>query len=364
MRVGIDGKWFFRGNPSGRVVVRNHIEQLVRRNPHVDFVIFLDRKDKNKDFPFLNRNVQLVYVWGTINLISNLFVVPLKASRYKVDICIFQYFASLWGRFYRIVFIHDIIFESHPEYFTLAERLYFFPMKLLARKTDAICTVSENEKKRLVQYHYGSPDCVFVVPNGVNSCFLPSINNKTIEHSDFKRPFILYLGRINCRKNLENLVSAFGILENKGVDLILAGPDDGKSIQLEKKINLSPRRTQIKKIGFVNEQYLHSLMLKARVFCYVSHDEGFGLPPLEAMAYGIPVVAAKKGSLPEVCGRAAEYVNPSDPLDIARGIDKVLSDEKLQDLMRKRSKKRAAEFTWARSADILMSVIKRILRLP
>ena len=131
-KIGIDAKWFFKGPPSGRVVIQNLVEQLVKISAKDEFYIFLDKKARKMDFPCPAPNVRLVYIWAGNNMISNIFFVPFVAYKLKLDVFLFQNFSSVFSNFNRCVFIHDVIFEQYPHLFSFVQRVYFFSIKYLA----------------------------------------------------------------------------------------------------------------------------------------------------------------------------------------------------------------------------------------
>lgn len=370
LRIGFDAKWFFSGNPSGRVIVRNILDQwLTRPGPH-EFYIFLKKEDRFKDFPYQGPHIHPVYVWGRINLLSNLLAVPLKARSLKLDAVIFQYFSPLFSHFKRIVFINDAIYRSHPEYFTLMERLYFSPIRFLARRAHRVCTISESEKGRLVRHKFSPEERIDVVHLGVDKRFKPQPAHDSIALagviSTYRLPekFLLYVGRLNARKNLPNLLKALALLKDRSMPLVLAGAYDWKMFDLGPLIGELGIGHRVIYTGFVEDRHLPALYSLAGIFCYVSFDEGFGLPPLEAMASGVPVVVANSGSLPETCGNAGNYVDPFDPADIARAIDLLLADRDLYEKQRNIGLDRAARFTWEQSAANLLSVCRETVPLP
>ena len=118
LKIGIDAKWFFSGPESGKVVVANLVENLIKINKKNRLYIFLDKKYRHADFPFKNENVKTVYIWRGINLISNLFVIPYYAKALGIDVVLFQYFISVSSKFINISFIHDIFFLTKPDYYT------------------------------------------------------------------------------------------------------------------------------------------------------------------------------------------------------------------------------------------------------
>ncbi len=373
MRIGFDAKWFFTGNPSGRVIVRNLLQRLLDNNQYKEheFYIFLDKADKDKDFPYAGPNVHLVYVWAKINLLSNFFFVPLEARSLGLDVFLFQYFAPITGKYKKITFINDIIFKDHPGYFTLTERLYFLPMGFLARRAHRLITISHSEKERLIYYKFfrrisrrirQQNSCstasgqIEVIHLGVDNCYKPkeehpqSLLEETREKYHLPGKFLLYLGRLNERKNLANLVKALPYLEDKNIQLVLAGTYDWKMYDLPALTKALGIQDRVIFTGYIEDQYLPPLYALATVFCYVSFDEGFGLPPVEAMASGVPVVAANTGSLPEICEQAALYAAPGDPQEIAAQIDRLLSDPAVYEEKRALGLQRATTFTWEKAA--------------
>lgn len=149
MNIGIDAKWFFKGNPSGKVVIRNTVKHLVNLASSHQLYIFLRSEDRYKKFPYTSENIHLVYLWAGNNMLSNIFVLPFVASKYKLDSMLFQTFVQFLFRKRKVIFIYDCIYLTNSEYFSWKERIYFFPIKYLARLADAIVTISGSEKQRI-----------------------------------------------------------------------------------------------------------------------------------------------------------------------------------------------------------------------
>jgi len=257
-----------------------------------------------------------------------------------------------------------VLFLSNPEYYTIYERLYFAPLKFLTKTADSIITVSDEEKKRLIEFGFSHIDSkVTVAHHGVDPSFLPiEHHDPAIVHrvkSKYGLPdrFLLYVGRLNLRKNLDNLLRAVPLLNDKTIPLVIVGADDWKK---------SNHRVIIRKLGIQDRiiftgaifEDLHRVYALAEVFCFPSYAESFGLPPLEAMASGVPVVVSNTTSLPEVCGDAAEYVNPNKPGEMALAIDKLLSNSQLHAERRKLGLLQAKKFTWEKAADIVIRTIE------
>ncbi len=164
--------------------------------------------------------------------------------------------------------------------------------------------------------------------------------------------YVLALGTVEPRKNLPGLVRAFSAVaaEDPEVRLVVAGPDGWDQEQFAAAVAQAPSRDRIVRPGFVSRQARRDLLAGATVFAYPSRYEGFGLPPLEAMAVGVPVVAGRAGALPEVLGDAAMLVEPTDDDELAGGLARLLSDQATRDDLIRRGRARAALYTWSATA--------------
>jgi glycosyltransferase involved in cell wall biosynthesis len=366
MNIGIDAKWFFKGNPSGRVVVQNLVASLLSADHINRYFIFLRNEDKGLEFPYVYPNLQIVYIWGRNNMISNVLVSPYYARKYGIDVFLYQYFSPFLKFSKTIVLIHDVIFETNAEFFTTRERLYFKPMRFLSRFANRVVTVSENEKNRLIQYRYGKVQRVVAVHLGVNEIYTEITSQKASSLAFIKEKlglpenFALYVGRLNLRKNIDNLIRAFQYVKDKNLKLVLAGSYDWKMFDVKKFIKEYGLEERVQLIGFVESEDLPALYSASKVFCFISHEEGFGLPPLEAMACGIPVVVANRGSLPEICADAGFYVEPKDPEMVSQAINKLLHDTALWEEMSHRCKNQAAKFSWNETARKYIALFDQV----
>jgi glycosyltransferase involved in cell wall biosynthesis len=367
MRIGIDAKWFYSGNPSGRVWIRNVLEQLIRNYPDNEYIVFLKASERRKLFPYTADNVKLVFLPIENNLLANLFLIPFVAKDYNIDIIITQYFASPFCPKKQITIVHDILFKSNPQYFGFIERAYFTPIKPFLRFSDGVITVSKYTKYEMGRYGFISKcKLSYVIYNGVNRKFFDQTEhheNKISflkEKYDLPEKYILYVGRLNQRKNIGTLIRALQKIEDKTIKLVLCGKKDWKMFDIDKLIRETKLENRIIQLGYIEDDDLPLLYRGANLFAYVSYCEGFGLPPLEAMASGTPVVVSDRASLPEVCGDAAEYVNPFSVDDIARGLNKVLSNQNLRKELIIKGRRRAKKFTWEEAAKVLLMYINQI----
>ena len=365
MRIGFDGKWFFDGPPSNRRVTRNFIFAFSRLSLDEIIYVFLDKKHKHDIFPFASKNIVPVYVWAGINLLSNTLLLPIYCRALHLDAIISQNFSPLWSAAKRVTYIHDTIFASHPHYFSIPERLYFLPMKTLARKSDTICTISNSEKNRMTKLGFTTRGTdIEVVYHGIESNFKPLEDQSELRVQEVRTKyglpsnFLLYVGRLNQRKNLDNLLRAYALIRNSTLPMILVGRPDWKMFDIERLVQELQLADSVRILGNVGDSDLPIIYALARVFCFVSVEEGFGLPPLEAMACGTPVVVSNSSSLPEVCGEFALYVDPLSPEDIARVVERLINDMTLYARLREGGIKHAREFTWDRAAEKLMQVAR------
>jgi glycosyltransferase involved in cell wall biosynthesis len=281
-----------------------------------------------------------------------------------LNICVFQYNSPFLSSCKRIVFIYDVIFKTSPQFFTIWERLYFYPIKFLSKRAEKVCTISESEKKRIANLKFSSINKIDVVYCGVSNQYVPKSQlnpvflQSTKEKYKLPQNYILYVGRLNERKNISNLLIGFSLIKNKSISLVLGGTYDWKMFNIYKKVKDLLLEDRVVLTGFIDDAYLPAVYSLAKIFCYVSYDEGFGLPPLEAMASGIPVVVGNTGSLPEICGEAGNYVDPHNPRDIADMIDKILDEHDIYKKKKEIGLEIAERFTWQKSAETLFRCIE------
>jgi glycosyltransferase involved in cell wall biosynthesis len=248
-----------------------------------------------------------------------------------------------------VVTIHDLAFLTYPEYFTRRGISFFMRGLSLALK-DADLVLCPSEATRAACLKAGfEPERTDVVPLGVST-------SRTTE-SDLSRVrakyglgnrYIFFAGTIEPRKNLSGLLAAFRRLD-PSAELILVGPR-GWNEDLD--VLLGPARMRVKVLGFVPAQDLAALYAGARVVCSPSLLEGFGFPVLEAMANGTPVVTSRGTSTEEIAGGAAVLIDPHEPASIAEGLSAILDDDELAARLRELGRKRAAEYTWSRTAEL------------
>jgi glycosyltransferase involved in cell wall biosynthesis len=364
MRIGIDAKSIYSGPVSTRIVLQNLLPELFRLYPDIEWTVFLDKRDEQRGFSHQTANIHTEYVWAGMNQLSNLFVLPRYCKRYKLDAVIYQTFPSINRHSAAIAFVHDVLFRDFPQFFTWKERLYFSTMPFLVRRARRVTATTQFVAGDLVRYHYVKNAAqIDLVPLGVSPVFRPipawdpSVLQEVKERLGLPPRFLLFVGRLNVRKNLENLLKALPQLADPDIPLVVVGKEDWKESRLEALLADPAIGRRVIMAGSVGDSDLPAIYALCSIFCFPSFAEGFGLPPLEAMASGIPVVVAAKTSLPEVCGEAATYAAPEDPAAIAGAIDALLTNPQLYAEKKAAGLQRAAQFTWTGTAMALRKSI-------
>ncbi|MFH1484828.1 MAG: glycosyltransferase family 1 protein [Chloroflexota bacterium] len=263
--------------------------------------------------------------------------------------------------------IHDLSFLIHPEcaHPKLAEYMSRAVPRSLRRAT-LVHANSENTKKDLIELLNIAPEKIEVVHEGVTPRFTRVTDGTALGQMRAKygleQPFILSVGTLEPRKNHGRLIQAHSMLKKRGLphSLIIAGGKGwlyDETLSLPAKLGLAE---SVRFLGFVPDDELPALISLADAFVYPSIYEGFGLPPLEAMACGTPVVASNTSSLPEVLGDAAVLVDPKNTLSLAEAICRTITDDALRLEMRKRGLSQAARFTWRATAEKILDIYRRL----
>lgn len=247
---------------------------------------------------------------------------------------------------------------KNPIIFWLKQQIYAFVNIRAAKKSRFIITPTDFVKQDIVNFCKVDADKIIVTPESADKIidtpetYFPMINKK----------FIMYVGRPTPHKNLDRLIDAFVLLNKKHPDLylVLAGKKDFNYKLHEKRVN----KQQIKNIvftDFIPDTQLAWLYQNSQAYCFPSLSEGFGLPGLEAMHYGTPVVSSNATCLPEVYADAAHYFNPKDAEDICRAINDVLTNPDLKQELIKNGYKRVNQFSWQRMAEQTLKIYESAL---
>ena len=265
-----------------------------------------------------------------------------------------------------ILTVHDLTFMRLPECAEAGLRAYL--TRVVPRsieRADLVLADSQSTKNDLIELLGVSPDKIEVVYAGVEKRFRPMEGEIALERVkkryglDF--PFILGLGTLEPRKNFSGLIEAYALMRDKGqgmgdrgLKLVIAGGKGWLYDEIFARVEELGLAGKVIFPGFVADEDLPALYNLAEIFVFPSLYEGFGLPPLEAMACGTPVVTSDRPSLPEVVGEAGLMVGATDSQELAEAMERVLTDENLRREMREKGLKQAAKFTWEAAAEKLL----------
>ncbi len=286
----------------------------------------------------------------------------LRGSRY--DLLHVQYFLPPVSPPRSVVTIHDISFVLHPELFTLLERLVFSRLiPASARRAGAVITDSEHSRRDMIERWGLSPSKVSVIPLAPAPMFAPVDRGRALglvrDRYGLPERFLLNTGRMQPRKNLGRLIRAYGRARKEAgvtIPLVIAGSRKYNYEEVETAVSSADLGNNVILPGPVPDEDLPALYSAAEVFVFPSLYEGFGLPPLEAMACGTPVVASHAASLAEVLGDAALLFDPQDEEAMAEAIVRAMTDPNLRESLRARGLERASRFTWERTARETLNV--------
>lgn len=367
--IGIDAKWYFNGNPSGKVVVQNIVDEILNNSKYnFQYVLFLQKRDKIHANELENRcknngNVKVVYCISTVNFISNIFILPFYAVKHGVDVCLLQNFTPFLfsKRINYVAYIHDFLFFDYPKYYTRIERIVFKLMKITSKYAKKLITISKSEQQRIAKYTKRPIESINVVYHGVSDDFKQSTDqdNQLLEKYNLPEKYILFLGRINARKNIEILLNSISEIDPL-FKIVIVGKKDHKTFNIEKYIEDLNISNRVILLGHVEFQDLTRVVSNAHLFVFPSFAEGFGLPPLEAMKSGVPVVVSNATCLPEVCGSAALYFTPNNKMELINQINRLINDNDLYEEMKVKGLEYSSQFTWKKSADNIIQIISEI----
>ena len=265
-----------------------------------------------------------------------------------------------------IVCIHDLNVLIAPASYSRSFRAYYRVMlPLLGRTAARIVTVSQFSARMLSEFHICSPEKITVIPDGhEHTARWRAENSSFADKESHPRPFVFILGSRAPHKNIEILFSIADELDALGLDIVVAGT----SSNIFSALKTGSAPPNVRMLGFVTEDDLAALYRNAMCFTFPSLTEGFGLPALEAMALGCPVVATTAASLPEVCGDAALYADPRSPQAWLEQIKRLQAQPTLAAELRTRAAKQVQRFSWAEGAqkyfNLIMSLANERADLP
>jgi len=301
--------------------------------------------------------------------------VPFAVRRQKVDVVhVPHHEAPFFHPAKMVDTIHDCVhlLFPHEDSSKFQKHLSYLQTKRVVEGARRVLAVSKSTKEDLINI-FGMPESkITVVHNALDERFVfsqtPGERKHVLERYQLKDPFVLYSGKIRPHKNLHRLIEAFAVLKSELVDderyknlkLIIIGDELSKHQYLRLTVIRSGAQQDVRFFGFVPYPILRVFYQSAALFAFPSLYEGFGLPPLEAMANRTPVIASNTSSLPEVLDDAAVLVNPENVFDIARGMKLILSDDVLKQKLVQKGIEQVAKFSWKLAAQKVLQTYQLV----
>jgi glycosyltransferase involved in cell wall biosynthesis len=356
VRIGIDARKLHDFGIG--TYIRNLLRHLARLDSQTEFVIFCRPEDRDA-LAAVGENFRPVPETSGNYSIAEQVRIPWALKRERVTLFHApHYVLPPLVRCRSVVTIHDVIHLMFPQY--LPNRIAFsyakWSITQAAQRATRVMTVSESSKRDILRFVDTEPDKIDVIYNAYDERFAMEPREEDVvrvrERYQLTDEFVLYAGNVKPHKNLERLIDAFALVRKRGLDhlkLVLIGDEISKYTALRRAVHQHQLHNYVRFLGYLPEETLAVMYRLAGVFVFPSLYEGFGLPPLEAMASGTPVVTSNVSSLPEVAGDAAVLVDPYDPQAIADGIYRVLTDEKLRRALIHKGIARAGQFSWEQS---------------
>lgn len=261
-----------------------------------------------------------------------------------------------------VVTLHDLGFKHYPELYSQTDINYHnWAMGHSVKHAQHIIAISEFTKKDIMKYFIVDPTKITVIYEGFDQeVFKPLKNNQKSE-----KPYILFIGRLEDKKNIIGMISAYAILrkeKNINHQFVLAGSPGYGFEKIQKELDKLPEniRKDIILPGYVSQEEYVKLLKSADILFFCTFFEGFGLPTLEAMACGVPVVASNRTSIPEICSKAALLINPEKPFDMAVALSKIINDNGIRKALISKGLVRASMFSWKKCAQKTLDVLEKV----
>ncbi len=298
------------------------------------------------------------------------FVLPFLLKRHGIDVCFFTNFViSVAAPCAMVLTIHDLSVWLFPRTHSLRNVVWARTLvPISTRRSRRIIADSNNTKLDIVRLmkvpsqkisviHLGAPDECTPEPQPEDE--------EAMAHYGIIKPYVLFVGTLEPRKNLNSLIRSFDQVAKARPDvhLVLAGRRGWMAQAIFDELERRDLLGRVHITGYVRERYLPALYRQASAFVYPSLYEGFGLPPLEAMSSGTPVIVSRSSSLPEVVGDAGLYVNPLDTDELARAMESILSEPELAAELRRKGLERAAQFSWKKAAEQTLEILRDAARV-
>jgi len=341
--------------------IQNLIPVIIEKFSNIEFVL-LGYVEEMRKYSLVGRgNVTTIDlqapIYSVVEQIALFNVIPKDTTLFWSP----HYNIPLLYRGKLLATVHDVFHLAMPQFVGgIHKRLYAKGMFTALRyKADAVLCVSHFTAAEFGKLVGNNDEESCVIYNGVGESWFKIKKNNNPRN----RPYLLYVGNVKPHKNLISLLRAFTSLLSKiPHEIVIVGKKEGFITGDDKITDVADSLNErVLFTGYVDDELLRQYFIHADALVFPSLYEGFGLPPLEAMACGCPVIVSNRASLPEVCGDAALYCDPFNPEDIAQKIKLIIEDENLRETLRQKGLERAKQFTWEKCARETIAVIKKVL---
>lgn len=372
MKIGIDAHVIGDKSGGNETYYRNLIEQITRLVTDEELYLYFNDQKKSSLIDIDKKSDINIKSFKTSSAVKRYIkYLPDYVQQDKLDVLHLQYFPVIRKKCSIVGTIHDISFEHYPEYFTKKNLLMNKALiPLLARQADRILTVSNYSKQDICNKYGIDPQKIIVTYLATNVKYKVikdlKLLRETKEKFNINGDFILTVGNLQPRKNLSRLFNAYINLRNKKLineKLVIVGKKAWLFNDIFKFVNESKYKDDIIITDYVTDDDLALLYNAAKLFVYPSVFEGFGLPPLEAMSCGTPVVTSNITSIPEVTGNAAVLFNPWDVDDIEEKIVTTINNKDMLNKLSELGLKRSLDFSWKKTAKVTLEAYKEAFRL-
>jgi len=364
LKIGIDGRAIYENTDGIARYSLNLIRSLASIDHTNQYFIFINKKLAGKIIQAPNFN-EIPVNFRHLSLLS-VFYLPFLLKKYDLDVFHSPFFiCPLWQTKNIVLTVHDLMALTFPNFF--CGRNYFFEkaaylyhqvfVPLSIHKAKKIIAVSTSTKNEIINKLHITPEKISVIYEAVDDRFKKNYSFSSIEafRKQHRLPhnYLLYLGNLKPYKNISLILSAIEILKRKEANkqkLVIAGKKDRFFPFVYNQIKVKDLLDDVIFVDYISDEELPMLFKNASIFLFPSLNEGFGLPPLEAMSLGVPTIVSNTSSLPEVVGDSALLINQGHPQSLAQAISRVLAEVNLKKELSNKGIERSKAFSWEKAA--------------
>jgi glycosyltransferase involved in cell wall biosynthesis len=371
MRIAVNTRFLLKNELEGYgYFIQEIFSRLALNNPQHQFIFLFDRP-YNPDFVFAE-NISAVVIspkarhalsfkwWYDIK-------VPAALKKYKADVFVSpDGFCSLLTKVPQVLVVHDLAFLHHPQFIERHHRIFYkYYTPKFIRKAKVVATVSDFSRKDIIKQYRVPENKILNIGSAAKAIFQPiDWKEKDLIKEQYADgcEYFVFVGGIHPRKNLMNLLKAFSLFKTRqhtNMKLLIVGRLAWKYNKTLEKLKRYKFKDEVKMLGYLPDEELAKIIAGAYALVFPSFFEGFGVPILEGMQSGVPVITSNTSSMPEIGGEAALYADPNNPADIAEQMKLIFKDENLRSRLIEKGKLQAQEYSWDKTAPLMWKAIQQ-----